>query len=213
MTKQGSFFLWCGLAVIIGLIVWGVMAGGPATTTSGSVPGITTTDHVLGPTTAPAVLIEYSDFQCPACGLAEPILKQVKEKYGDRVALVYRHFPLPSHQYGRIAAQASEAAHRQGKFAEFHDLLFDRQSSWSRTDNGKKAMVELATELKLDVDKFTADLDSREVKDRVETDVRTGNAANIPGTPTFFLNGKQIQNPGSLGGFSSLIDAIVNTNS
>ncbi len=206
-TKQIVTWSIVGL-VVVGIVALIIASRGPAGSGSSSVAAVTDQDHVQGPRTAKAVVIEYSDLQCPACGAYYPIMKGLQQKYGDKLALVYRHYPLTQlHQYAQLAAQASEAANLQGKFWEMHDLLFERQDSWPQAKNVRQTMIDYATELKFDVAKFTTDLDSSVVKDRVNRDVSSGNAVGISGTPTFFLNGTKLTNPGSADAFSKLIDA------
>lgn len=214
MTRMmRRWFLWIGLVIGLGLIVWGLYAASQGSIGSaGSVPGITAQDHVTGSPTAAAVLIEYSDFQCPACKAYEPIVQQLKDKYGDRLALVYRYFPLTQlHKYAQLSSQAAEAADKQGNFWAMHDLLFDRQASWADSLDAKPAFVGYAKELGLNVDQFTADLASQAVKDRIAADVRSGNAARVPGTPTFFFNGRQVLNPRGIDDFIKLIDDALRT--
>ncbi len=207
MTKQ--WLGWGGGILGLGLIVWLFIAAGGGS--ASTVPAPDATDHASGPLTAPAVLIEYSDFQCPACGQYEPIVEQLQKQFGSKLTLVYREYPLRQlHQYAQTAAQAAEAANLQNKFWDFHDLLFSRQSSWSQSLDVRPVLIGYAEELKLDVAKFTTDLDSQAVKDRIERDVTTGTAARIPGTPTFFLNGKQIVSPGSYDAFAQLITDVIN---
>lgn len=200
---------------IVGLVIAGVIAliivGGNRSATGGTVPAVGDQDFIRGPKSAPVTVIEYSDFQCPACAAYFPILKGLEQKYGEKVAFVYRHYPLTTiHQYAQLAAQAATAASLQGKFWEMHDLLFERQNSWSKAGNVKQTMIDYANELKLDVAKFTTDLDSGPVKDRVSSDVNAGNAAGISSTPTFYLNGTKINNPGvNETEFSKLIDAAL----
>lgn len=209
MKSQKTILAWSVTVVVIGLIVVLGVIGSRSSQTSGQIPAISSSDHVVGPTNAKAVLVEYSDFQCPACGAVEPIVKQLKNKYGDKLAVVYREFPLrQTHRYAQPAAQAAEAADLQGKFWEYHEILFDRQSSWSQSINAKQAFVGYAKEIGLDTTKFTADFDSQAVKDRIDLDVASGTAANIPGTPTFFLNGQRIS-PSSLEDFQKAIDPLL----
>lgn len=210
MTKtQKRLTVWTIVAVVIGFIVYVAILGARSSTSSSTIPAVTASDHVSGPPTAKAVLIEYSDFQCPACGAYAPIVRQVKQQYGDKLALVYREFPLrQTHKYAQLAAQAGEAAAQQGKFWEYHDLLFERQASWPQTLNVKQTFVDYAKELGLDETKFNTDFDSQAVKDRINVDVASGTAAKIPGTPTFFLNGQRI-NPQSYNDFKDAIDPLL----
>lgn len=211
VKSQKTILAWSVTVVVIGLIVVLGVIGSRSSQTSGQISPVSSSDHVVGPTNAKAVLIEYSDFQCPACSAFEPIVKQLKNKYGDNLAVVYREFPLrQTHRYAQPAAQAAEAAALQGKFWEYHDLLFDRQNSWSQALDVKQVFVDYAKELELDVTKFTADFDSQAVKDRIDLDVASGTAANIPGTPTFFLNGQRIS-PSSLEDFQKAIDPVLSS--
>lgn len=199
-------------AAIVGIVVLVIISKG-GTATSNTLAPVTTEDHVAGATTAPAVLVEYSDYQCPACGSYYSVVKNLQKKYGDRLALVYRNFPLTTlHQYAQLGAQAAEASGMQGKYWEMHDLLFENQATWSKSANAndvKKSFSDYANQLKLDVTKFNSDLTSSAVANRVDRDVQSGNAMSISGTPTFFLNGKKLTNPGSEDAFSAIIDGVL----
>ena len=163
---------------------------------SGSVPSVSAIDHVKGGTSAPVTLIEYSDFQCPACSAFEPVVENILTTYGDNVQLVYRHFPLYTiHANAEEAAFASEAAAQQGKFWEMHELLFDRQADWENLVDATAMFVAYADLLELDTEQFTSDLTSDAVRDRVKIDVNSANAAGISATPTFYLNGSALSFP------------------
>ena len=187
-----------------------------------SIPGVEApvkplneTDWVRGNKTAPAVLIDYSDFQCPACGAYYPILKRLQRELGEEKLLIaYRQFPLTTiHKNAELAARASEAAGKQNKFWEMHDLLFDRQAKWENDSTAQNIFVSYAEELKLNKDQFIKDLDSAEVKNAVNEDVQSGEEAKVDGTPTFFLNGKRIPLTSSYEEFKALIEQSVNTSS
>lgn len=194
-------------AVVIGIVALIVMSS-KGNGNSTTVAAVTDQDHIRGLQSASAVIIEYSDFQCPACGAYYPTMKSIEQKYGDRIGVVYRHYPLTQlHQNAELAARASEAANLQNKFWEMHDLLFERQKVWSTDSAVAKTFTDYAQELNMDAAKFTADLNSSAVKDRVAKDVTSGNVVGITGTPTFFLNGKKLTNPGSEEAFIKLIDA------
>ena len=140
--------------------------------------------HVLGSAESKVTVVEFSDFQCPACKAAEPVVVEILNKYKDRIRFVYRNYPLPSHEFGQIAAQAAEAAALQNKFWEYHDKLFEKSPDLSREN-----LIILAKDLSLDTDKFTKDLDSDAVKQKVADDQADGNRAGVTATPTFFING------------------------
>lgn len=142
--------------------------------------------YILGNKKAEVTIVEFSDYQCPACGIAHPVVKQVLEKYQNKVRFIYRHFPLPQHEFARLAAQSAEAAGIQGKYWQMHDLLFTNQNNLTKED-----LIKYAKQLKLDMTKFQKDLDSEEVKTRVQNDLLAGNKIGINQTPTFFINGEK----------------------
>lgn len=141
---------------------------------------------------APVTLEEFGDFQCPPCANLHEEIKKLEGRYGVRVRLVFRHFPLESHDYAFEAAQASEAAARQGKFWEMHDLLYERQKDWSENNNVREAFSNYAKILNLDAEKFLRDMDSAEVKARIQSDKERGDSVDISGTPTLFINGSEV---------------------
>ncbi len=145
------------------------------------------TAWATGSATPKATLVEFADFECPACGASHPVIKQLIVKYPNDLRFVYRHFPLDQHEHARLAAQAAEAAGAQGKFWQMHDLLFKNQTNLSQdTING------LGIELKLDMDKFTKELTDQTYLPKIEQDLRAGQTLGISSTPTFFLNGKKL---------------------
>lgn len=147
----------------------------------------------IGSESARVTLVEFSDFQCPSCKVAEPTVRSILAKYPENVRLVYRHFPLPSHEFAFGAAQAAEAAGLQGKFWEMHDKLFDLSP-----DLGKDKLVQIAKDLNLDLDKFARDLDSDPVRQKVLNDQSDGNTLGVNATPTFYVNGKKLVGTSSL---------------
>jgi protein-disulfide isomerase len=157
---------------------------------------ITDTDtKVTGNAAAIAQLVEYSDFQCPACASYAPLVEQLRHDFPDTLRVAYRHFPLTAiHQNAMISAQAAEAAHQQGKFWEMSALLFAHQTDWDKSETPKDFFRTYAQNLDLDLDRFDTDIDRQDVIVAVLADKRLGNDADIPGTPTFFLNGKPLKN-------------------
>ena len=173
---------------------------------------ILSSDWVKGNKESKIILIEYSDFQCPACGIYYPIVNKLAEEFGDKIAIIYRHFPLKSiHRNAEAAALAAEAAGRQGKFWEMHNALFDNQKEWSDEINSGEYFVKYAgglpvgqTGVNIDINKFKADLSLQEVKNKVKNDLVGAEKNNLNSTPTFFLNGKKIQ-PRSYEEFKQII--------
>ncbi len=139
-------------------------------------------------------LVEFSDFQCPACLSIQAPLKQILAKYEGKVQFVYRHFPLSSiHKNAQMAAQVSEAAHQQGKFFEMHDKLFETQASWQGLSDPKDTFKGYAKELGMDENKFATDLESQSTKDVINTDLLATTRYRLTGTPTFFINGSKVE--------------------
>lgn len=194
--------------VVAGAIFWGIR-----TQDSGSKNvnvEVTDEDTYLGNKDAKVTLVEYSDFQCPACKAFEDIVKQLRESYSaEDLKIVYRHFPLRSiHPNADLAAQAAEAAGEEGKFWEMKDLLFKNQSEWSQEKDPKGLFGAYAKEVGLDVAEFDEDLlPEDDSKERVEKDYQSGVALGFNSTPTFILNGVVLKNPQNLDEFKKLIDA------
>ena len=159
------------------------------------------TDPVKGAATAPIQIVEYSDFQCPYCSRVNPTLDQVKEKYGDKVALVFRNFPLPMHKEAPRAGEASYCAQDQGKFWEYHDILFENQRAQKDEDLKKYAAT-----VGLDAAKFDECLSSNKYADRIAADKKSGEANGVSGTPAFFINGVFVNGARPFEAFAEVID-------
>jgi protein-disulfide isomerase len=149
--------------------------------------------YVLGPATAPARLEEFGDFECPPCGLFHPILEEMHKEFGDRLQITFREFPLvPTHQHALAAASAAEAAGLQGKFWEMHDLLYERQKNWKTEFDVRPVFESYAKEIGIDVARYKTDLDSNAVQQRIFLDQNRGHSLGVKGTPTVFLNGREV---------------------
>lgn len=168
-------------------------------------------DNIKGPEDARITIVEYSDFECPACAAYYPIVQKLLETFPDDVRFVYRHLPLKSiHPNAERAAQAAEAAGRQNKFFEMHDLLFEKQDEWSSAEDFDAVLLEYAKEIELDESQFATDIDSTEVAERVDGDVKAAYTLNLQSTPSFFVNGSKIQNPDGFEAFKDLIEGELN---
>jgi protein-disulfide isomerase len=155
-----------------------------------------------GPENAPVTLMVWSDFQCPFCKRLAPTLEALRVRYGNSLRIVFRHQPLPFHNNAERAAQASVAAHRQGRFWEFHDALFRNQQRLDADGLG-----ELATKLQLDLARFGADVDADETRELVRADIDEANAIGATGTPTCFVNGLKVVGAQPVDSFIKVIDA------
>ncbi|MBM3210545.1 DsbA family protein [Candidatus Saccharibacteria bacterium] len=152
-------------------------------------------DRVYGNRDAKVVLIEYGDYQCPGCAEAAPSVKSVKEQYGDDLAFVFRNFPLTQiHPNARVAAAAAEAAGEQGKFWEMHDLLYAEQTAWSTLSSNARSdyFLSQARTLELDQTKFSEDLASSQVNQKINFDIALGRKQQVEATPSFYLNGEAL---------------------
>jgi protein-disulfide isomerase len=170
---------------------------------------ITAQDHVEGATNAKATLIEYADFQCPACKAYFPLVEKLKTDFPNDLRIVYRYFPLRQlHYQAENSAEVAEAAGLQGKFWEMYSLLYENQDKWANTA-GKEPFNEYAKKINLDMTKFASDENLSSVKDRINLDLNYGISIGINGTPTFYLNGKKLTNPQSYEEFKSLVTAAI----
>ena len=152
-------------------------------------------DHIEGKTDSKVVLIEYGDYQCPSCGSAYPNVNTLMNEYSDRVALIFRNFPLTSiHPNAKVAAASAEAAGLQGKYWEMHNVLYENQKSWETLDATKRvdAFVGYANQLGLDTTKFKTDLSSTDINKKITYDMTLGKANGVDATPTYFLNGEKL---------------------
>jgi len=145
-------------------------------------------DHVWGPADAPITLVEYGDFECPFCKMAYPDLKELRRRLGDRLRIVFRHFPRPEHPHARHAAEAAEAAAAQGEqhFWAMHDALFEHQQALDDVH-----LRHYASEIGLDPQRFSADMAYHRYLERVHQDLEGGAHSDVHGTPAFFINGER----------------------
>lgn len=151
-------------------------------------------------------ILKYSDFQCPACRDFVPMEEQLKRDFGDMVQITYKHFPLSGFQFSRLAAHSAEAAREQGKFHEMHDLIFENQAEWSR-GNARQHFESYAEQLDLDMEQFREDVESDEIATRVENDRQEGVRRTVTSTPSFFVNGRKLQqNPRSYEQMKSIVE-------
>lgn len=214
-AKFKKYSLWAGLIAIIGLVIWGLFAivTAPTTPTSQkvSIAPVSSKDITLGNPKAKATLVEYSDFQCPACAGYYPLVKQLLNEYKDKVYFVYRIFPLTNiHPNSHISAQAAYAAKKQNKFFEMEDLLFTNQKDWSETSDPRGIFMDYAKQLKLDAKVFQTDMNSDEAKKYVNDSENQALSEGMNSTPSFILNGSKITNPQNYEDFKKLIDNELN---
>lgn len=209
MSKQ---FVAVLLAIVVGLGAVFVFTKDKSTTTNGgSSSGATLSNHVVGNNKKGVTLVEYGDFQCPACGAYYPVIKQVMEKYNDDISFQFRNFPLSQiHPNARAAHRAAEAADKQGKFWEMYDLLYTNQKSWESLSDPVETFNGYATQLGLNAEKYKQDYQSSEVNAIINADLAEGQKLQVNSTPTFILQGKILgETPRDVEGFSKIIDEAI----
>lgn len=155
-----------------------------------------------GPANAPLTIVEFSDFQCPYCAAAVPQLRAIMKAYPTQIKLIFKEYPLEEHPQADLAATAAVAAQKQGKFWPMYDILFAHPDDLSR-----KAILGYAKEIGLNVDKLERDMDTTEVRETVERDVQDGNKAEVPGTPTIFINGQRYNGAITFEALKPILDA------
>jgi protein-disulfide isomerase len=200
--------------LIIGFVVYALTRPESMTTPSGNNRPKVQADvaklsqgNSIGPVDAKVVVAEFGDYQCPACGKYHPVLKNsILPAYEGKIRFVFLNYPLPIHKNAQAAAQAAEASALQGKFWQMHDLLYERQQDWSDQKDPYSKFESYAKELGLDIAKFKSDYASQQVADIINNQAALGDAFNVPGTPTFFVNGVQVDNNQGSNALNQAID-------
>lgn len=156
-------------------------------------------------------ITEYSDYECPACAYYHPIVKKLKDKYGDRINLNLKFFPLSSHRFSALAARAAQAAKNQGKFMEMHSMIFENQKRWKQSPNPAFTFVDYAKKLNLDIEQFKDELNAAETQKTVMQQKQEGRRAGVRATPTFIIEGEQISSlPRTFEAFDKIVQKYLN---
>lgn len=212
-----------GVLAVVAIIGGAVIFGKDDQPASNGQP----TSHIYGNKNASVTLVEYADFECPGCGGFYPVVSALKERYKDELRFEFRNFPLVNtHQNALAAHRAAEAADKQGKFWEMHNILFERQESWNGPSYSDPVGIPVgqaitvfesyAEELELNLDQFKEDLKSSEIASIINADIERGKNDDVTGTPTFFLDGQRIDDTSTIDTiekFSALIDEALGKNS
>ncbi len=211
MTTSARLTIWGGSILLVILIIWAMIAlvtsgGKPPTAGELSIP-VSSSDWSRGGATSSVTLVEYSDFQCPACRGYHPMIEQLIKERPDKFLFVYRHFPLITlHRNADMAAQAAEAAGKQNHFWEMYNKLFDTQLEWENDADVLVKFTQYAKEMGLDIAKFESDFNDRAIRVKINDSYKGGVESGVPGTPTFFLNGKLIETPRDYAELVKVID-------
>jgi len=198
-----------GIVVAIILVFVGIalFTGNKDNTGNNSANG-QPTYHIEGEGQKRVTLVEYGDFQCPACRQYHPVIKQVVEKYKQDITFQFRHYPLTQiHPNAFAASRAAEAASKQNKFWEMHDLLYQNQDAWAQAGNPQSIFEQYAKQLGMNIEQFKTDFTSDAVNSAINADMKEGTKLNITGTPSFFINLNKVESPSpSVESFSKLIE-------
>jgi protein-disulfide isomerase len=207
MSKQFLGVIAVVVLIFVGIFVFGGNKTAAPGTTSGS--SSTLTEHIEGEGQDKITLVEYGDYECPYCGEYFPIVKQVAAEYNQQIYFQFRNFPLTSiHPNAFAGARAAEAAALQNKFWQMHDLLYTDQTQWSTASDPTPYFKQYAQELGLNMTQFQSDYASEKVNNLINADEAEGTKLGVAGTPTFYLDGKQIQ-VANLSDFQKVINAEI----
>ncbi len=210
MDKKFLAIIGAIILVFVGIAVFNGMA---KDNKSGGTSNVQATNHTVGAGTAKVTLVEYGDYQCPACESYYPVLQEVKEYYGDKITFQFRNYPLTGiHKNAYAAARAAEAAALQGKFWEMHDALYNQSNwqVWADSTDAQPYFENYAKQIGLNIEQFKTDAASDKVNKTIRADMAEGDKINVTSTPTFVLNGTKITNPGtSADEFKKIIDAEI----
>jgi protein-disulfide isomerase len=191
MKKLTDNWLLFGFGALIILIIIGAVfafSGGNKASEVSTDDLVKGGSNTLGSESAKVKIVEFSDFNCPACKMAHSVVRQIGKEYGDKILIVFRYFPLSYHDTSVKAAEAAEAAASQGKFWEYHDMLFENQPNFENKD-----LIKYAKNLSLDTKKFEEELNSGKYNSKVMADLETGSNVGVSATPTFFINGTKYE--------------------
>jgi protein-disulfide isomerase len=184
-------------AFAVGVLMYKAMKPAPEkiqTPPTGTMVAGAEPTHTRGVQSAPVLLEEFGDFECPPCGALYPLLKEIEKEYGDRLRVDFRQFPLVTmHKHAYDAARAAEAAGMQGKFWEMHDMLYEKQNVWTVAPDPRSEFLNYARALNLNEDAFMRDMVGEQASMRVALDIRRGKSLNVIGTPTVFINNRQLK--------------------
>lgn len=217
MTQETKMIIGIGLGTlaVFAAIVFAVTKTSPAPAVSQVADEkilVREDSYKIATSTATVTIVEFADFQCEACRAAQPGVKLLLEDYKGKVNFVSRYFPLPGHQYSRLAAHVVEAAGEQGKVWEMHDILFEKQEEWgSDAKPATKTQVMeyflgYARTLGLNVDQFKQAIESGKFEAKISRDFADAEALNLTGTPTFFINGKKLVEAPSYANLKKAVD-------
>jgi protein-disulfide isomerase len=215
MTNEVKIIIGISVVTLVLVIGAALMFGGTSSSSTQNAQPIKNTSALVHKDSheinahSKVTLVEFGDFQCPACGAEYPIVTQLLQTYKGKINYVFRNFPLPQHQNSHIAAEAAEAAGAQGNFFGMYNLLYSNQNTWADSTDPMKYFTQYAKALHLNIQKFTSDVNGQKYANKIQQDINDGYAVSVDATPTFFLNGVPIQGGLPYNDFKTRIDAAI----
>lgn len=213
MKQEAKLLLGFGVVTIVILVGAVFLLGGSSNSEPVSKANpeilVKADSNKMGTESAKVTLVEFGDYQCPACAASYPIIEEVLSTYKDTVLFVFRNFPLPTHRNAKVAAEAAEAAGAQGKYWEMYGLLYRNQNQWANDSNPLGIFEGYAKELKLNTGKFKEDVQSSKYANKIQGDLNDGRRIGVNSTPTFYLNGEKIVGVISLEDLKYKIDLLL----
>ncbi len=218
MTQEAKVLVGIGIftVIVLAIATFFFVKSSPQTDISGNAPA--NSQYLMRPTShqtasqsanIKVTVVEFGDYQCPACEAAYPITKQMLAQYSGRINFVFRNFPLPQHANAPMAAEAAEAAGAQGKFWQMHDKLYDTQNDWADSQNPLPLFTAYAKDLGLNVSEFQSDVTGNKDAGVIQSDQNDGNFLGVNETPTFFVNGQKIAGVPTLSQLQNAIDPLL----
>jgi protein-disulfide isomerase len=196
MSNENKILIGIGIVTVIIISIGAFAFGGSSNSSNTTAPVKKDTKLMVHPDShqitakdAKVTLVEFGDFQCPACGAAYPVVEQILQNYKGKINFVFRQYPLQVHNHAQPAAEAAEAAGAQGKFFDMYTALYTGQKDWGESNKYMDYFLTYAKNIGLDVNKFKADVQANKYKNKIQADMKDGDALAIQATPTFFING------------------------
>lgn len=206
MSGDSKFFL--GVVIVAVVVIGGIFFFSNQKSITPAAEGLDeSAGHKLGPDDAVVKIVEFGDFQCPACAQAVADFEQAQTNNPQTVQIIFRHFPLPTHKNGMNSSLAAEAASKQNKFWPMYNLIYANQQQWENLDNPLDTFTNFAKELSLNIDQFKKDYQSSDTKKAVEADRDYGLALEVDRTPTFYVNKTKLTGGRTAEDWQKLIDA------
>ena len=209
MGREAKILIAVGAAVAVAVSVLIIAGSGSKSEPKVGGDKLVRADSYQTQADAPVTLVEFGDYQCPACAAAEPTLKQLKQEYGPRLNFVFRNLPLTSlHKNALASAAAAEAAGAQGKYYEMNSLLYQNQRQWSESANPISIFVTYAQQLGLDANRLKSEIESDKYKEKIDRDLKDAESLSLNSTPSFLVNGTPVESAAQL---KAAIEAALKT--